>query len=198
MWHRVKGFLDVEENHTSQKVINRTIWRYNQADFDQATELLETTEWDLTIPQECCDVDAYWLAWKNYFMQVVQMCVPRATVKVKTNVPWMNQTIHKAMKKCDSLFRVAKRSSDPTHWSKYKRQRNYVVTLLRKSKREFFQQLNTRDAKTFWKTVRILNRQEFLIPALEVNNTIIDTGLDKACAMNNLNGWQLKPPRREN
>ena len=108
------------------------------------------------------------------------MCVPRATVKVKTNVPWMNQTIHKAMKKRDSVFRVAKRSSDPTHWSKYKHQRNYVVTLLRKSKQDFFQQLNTRDAKTLWKTVRILNRQEFLIPALEV-----DTGLDKACALNN-------------
>ena len=97
----------------------------------------------------------------------------------------MNQTIHKAMKKRDSLFRVAKRSSDPTHWSKYKHQRKYVVTLLRKSKQDFFQQLNTRDAKTFWKTVRILNSQEFLIPALEVNNTIIDTGLDKACALNN-------------
>ena len=33
--------------------------------------------------------------------------------------------------------------------------------------------------------MRILNRQESLIPALEVNNTIIDTGLDKACALNN-------------
>ena len=115
----------------------------------------------------------------------MQMCVPRATVKVKTSVPWMNQAIRKAMKKRDSLFRVAKRSSDPTHWSKYKHQRNYVVKLLRKSKQDFFQQLNTRDAKTFWKTVRILNRQESSIPALEVNNTIIDTGLDKARALNN-------------
>ena len=33
--------------------------------------------------------------------------------------------------------------------------------------------------------MRILNRQESSIPALEVNNTIIDTGLDKACALNN-------------
>ena len=114
-------------------------------------------------------------------MQVMQMCVPRATVKVKTSVPCMNQAIRKAMKKRDSLFRVAKRSSDPTHWSKYKHHQNYVVKLLRKRKQDFFQQLNTRDAKTFWKTVRILNRQESSIPALEINNTIIDTDLDKAC-----------------
>ena len=73
--------------------------------------------------------------------------------------------------------------SDPTHWSKYTHQQNYVVKLLRKSK--LFQQLNTRDAKTFWQTVIILNRQESLTPALEINNTIIDTGLDKACALNN-------------
>ena len=114
-------------------------------------QLVETTEWDLIIPQECCDVDAYWVAWKNYFMQVMQMCVPRATVKVKTSVPWMNQAIRKAMKKRDSLSRVTKCSSDPTHWSKYKHQRNYVVKLLRKSRQDFVQQLNTRDAKLFGK-----------------------------------------------
>ena len=76
-------WFSVESKLSKQMVVNRTIWRYNQADFDRAAELLETTEWDLIIPQECCDVDAYWLAWKNYFMQVVQMCVPRATDKVK-------------------------------------------------------------------------------------------------------------------
>ena len=87
------------------------------------------------------------------------------------------------------------------HWAKYRYQRNYVVTLLSRSKQSFFQQLDTNDTNTFWKTVRILNHQQSSIPALEVNSTIIDTSLDKACALNNFFYIQLlqsqlsNPPR---
>ena len=42
----------------------------------------------------------------------MQICIPRARVKTKTNVPWMNQTIRKAIKKRDSLFCVVKRTSE--------------------------------------------------------------------------------------
>ena len=112
-------------------------------------------------------------------MQIMQICIPRATVKMKTNIPWMNQAIRKAIQKRDSLFCVAKHSLEESDWAKYRRQRNYVVSLLRKSKEAFFQQLNTTDTNTFWKTVRILNHQKSLIPALKVNNTTVDTSVDK-------------------
>ena len=97
----------------------------------------------------------------------------------------MNQAIRKAIQKRDSLFRVAKRTLEASDRAKYGHQRNYVVSLLHKSKQAFFQQLNTTDSKTFWKAVRILNHQQSSIPALKVDNMIIDTSADKTCALNN-------------
>ena len=43
------------------------------------------------------------------------------------------------------------------NWSLYKKQRNYCLSLLRKTKKAYFEKLNIKeigDNKTFWKTVR--------------------------------------------
>ena len=89
------------------KPIVRKVWRYPLADFDRAAELLDTTEWEEILPD---DVESYWAAFKSYFLQVMEMCIPHAMIKFTKNVPWMNSAIGKAIKKRDSLFRIAKHS----------------------------------------------------------------------------------------
>ena len=156
------------------KPVTRRIWRYALADFDRAAELLDTIEWTSLLPD---NVDAFWSAWKTYFLQIMEICIPNAIVRVKKNVPWMNRDISVAIKQRNKLFQLAKRSGKASDHVKYKLKRNHVVTMLRTSKQLFFNKLNDADSKTFWKTVRLLNHQQTSIPTLHHNGTAIESSL---------------------
>ena len=65
------------------------VWHYSLAEFDRAAELLESVDWDSLLPQD--DVNTYWSAWINYFMQIMEICIPHSVVKVKRNLPWVNK-----------------------------------------------------------------------------------------------------------
>ena len=58
-------------------------------------ELLDEIEWESLLNES--DVDLYWSALKNYFLQVMEVCIPNAIVKVKKDLPWLNQDIKKAI-----------------------------------------------------------------------------------------------------
>ena len=162
--------------------VPRKVWRYSLADFDRAAEMLESIEWNTLLPSEA---DSYWKAWKTYFLQIMELCVPHAIVKPKSNVPWMNHCLTTAIRKRNILFRMAKRTGKASDRVKYNRQRNRVVTMLRNAKQLFFDKLNAADTKTFWKTVRQLNQQHSSIPVLKDNGITVESSADKAALLNN-------------
>ena len=117
------------------KPVTRKVWRYALADFNRAAELLDTVDWTSLLPD---NVDAFWSAWKTYFLQIMEICIPNAMVKTKKKIPWMNKDITVAIKQRNKLFRIAKRSGKLSDHAKYNVKRNQVVTMLRKSKQSFF------------------------------------------------------------
>ena len=93
-----------------------------------------------------------------------------------------------AMRKRDILFRSAKSSGkSSSDRIKYNKKRNQVVEMIRDSKESYFNNnLNGVDAKSFWKTVRILNTNGISsIPTLSVGSSVAETSHAKAAALNN-------------
>jgi len=41
------------------------------AELDHASELLDSVDWDSLLLH---DVNTYWSVWKNYFMQIMEIC----------------------------------------------------------------------------------------------------------------------------
>ncbi len=64
----------------------------------------------------------------------MEMCIPNAVVELKRNFPWMNREISLAIKKRNSLFRIAKRSRKSADRAKYAVKINQTTALLWKSK----------------------------------------------------------------
>ena len=170
----------------STKVTPRLIWRYSLADWDRAAELLDCIEWD---PLLQLDINEHWRTWRTYFLQVMELCMPHTAAKVRKGLPWISKEILNAIKKRDILFRTAKATGKPADRAKYNQKRNQVVHMLRDGKQHFFDQhLNNVDAKTFWKTIRLLNQEcsSSRIPALQDIDgaKIINSNLDKATTLN--------------
>jgi hypothetical protein len=75
------------------------------------------------------------------------------------------------------MFNAAKWSNSPSHWEKYKCIRNNlkVVAMLRRNKKQYFYNLRFSSQKEFWKAIKLINKQDTTIPALQDSTTPINS-----------------------
>ncbi len=105
------------------------IWRYRNADYRKACQLIDDTDWGSFLSAE--DVGLTATNWHNKFMDVMTLCIPQQTLRRMRNVPWLTKNITHHIRKCNAAFQATKRSARPEVASKYKRLRNKVVKMLR-------------------------------------------------------------------
>ena len=115
----------------------------------------------------------------------MQACILQQTLKKKRNVPWLNKNIIRHIRKRNAAFKATKTSNSLSVNSKYKKLHNKVVMLLRKSKKSYFQKLNPRNKKEFWKAVKFLSNYQSTIPTLHNLKEIAELDKDKAFMFNN-------------
>jgi hypothetical protein len=74
---------------------HRTIWQYNKADWALANVMLSDFH---SIQGE--DVDCTWDRFHSYFLNVMEQCVPRKSIKCKAkDPPWLNGELRKMCRK---------------------------------------------------------------------------------------------------
>ena len=69
----------------------------------------------------------------------------------------MSKALRKAIMHRSKLKNIYNKKMDRVNWENYKKQRNFCVTLLRRTKKEYFQNLNVKDLsdnKKFWKIIK--------------------------------------------
>ena len=84
------------------------------------------------------------------------------------HIKWAKRiAVLKAICKRKSLYRLYKRTRSQLVHDRCKQQRNVVISLLRSRKEEYFQNLNSSNAKDFWKSIKRLNsNNSTVIPSL--------------------------------
>ena len=90
--------------------------------------------------------------------------------------PFMNKTLKKAIMKRSRLKNKYLKENTPENKTNYNQIRNYCVMLVRKSKKDYYSQLDTRDIidnKKFWKTVKAMFTDKIKHTQ---NITLIDSG----------------------
>ena len=109
----------------------------------------------------------------DVFVEFIEICqktlnhhAPTKQKFVRGNhLPFMNKTLSKAIMHRTRFRNKYLRNKILENKKKYTKQRNYCVSLLRKSKREYYNNLDVKsitDNKTFWKTVKLLLSQNVL------------------------------------
>ena len=145
--------------------------------------MLNQIDWKYIIDET--DVNISWKNWQSAFLNVVSECVPRKILPRKKHLPWITPSIHRAIKRRNSLLNIYKRTSSQLKLIQYKQIRNRVVTELRKAKQIFFRRIQDADSKRFWKLFKILTKKESSIPALSVPGSgMITNELEKATVLN--------------
>ena len=103
------------------------------------------------------DIDLSWNCWKDSFLDVMQTCIPTASLPTRHNLPWLSKALIQLMRKRNQLFRQARSTNDPKILEKYHSARDKLVSKLREAKSDYFNSLNPGNCKEFWKAVKYIN-----------------------------------------
>lgn len=189
----------------------RTIWKYEDGDYDKLRTLLSETDWtclsdDITINDKC---DYLTSKIKN----AASESIPNKTALIRpSDQTWVNGHIRKLIRKRKRLYRRAKRTNNDTCWANFRAQRNKVISEIKKAKTKYNDDLSDKlkncntDPKLFWKVSKQLlnlNKSQRSLPDLQHNGQVYETDPDKASLLNDFfisqstiddSGSNLPPP----
>ena len=97
-------------------------------------------------------------SFKSIFLNAFNIYAPLKTKMLRfDNSVFMSKKLRKEIMKRPKLKNNFNKNRNHENWCKYKTQRNYCVNLLRKSKKQYFSNINVSgvtDNKSFWKPVK--------------------------------------------
>ena len=140
------------------------------------------------------DVNVNATNFTNRLLNMAEKCIPPKTVTVRPqDLPWMNNNLRKLMRNRNRLFKKYKKDKSVETYNKFKKIRNEVASLLRKSKKDYIISLATKSkssnltAKDYWKTLKSFINPTLTssIPPLYDNETYVSDSTEKANLFNN-------------
>ncbi|CAC5387236.1 unnamed protein product [Mytilus coruscus] len=130
----------------------------------------------------------------HIILDAADKCIPNKIITVrKDQPPWLTNEIKKKIRKKNRIHKIAKRRNNSNDWNKFKKIRNEVTNLVRKSKEDFNNSLikkvidNNSSNKNWWKIVNQITgmkSRDTSIPPLLINDSLIFDDIDKANEIN--------------
>ena len=144
----------INNNHYVPR--NITMRNYKNYNANHFKEAIKNINWNEIIFRK--SFNESWDAFKTKLIQIINTHAPlsQKTVRGKS-CPWLNNVIKSKMKERDYQLRKARRTNDAIDWQNYKTCRNTATALIRKSKKQYHQQIfkeNINDSKKFWAEIK--------------------------------------------
>ena len=174
------------------KPFKRRIWDYRSADFDRFRENLNGHNLEAKLGLNP-DIDTNVQQITDALFSAADQSILNKIVTIRpAEHPWIKCHIKSLIRKRKRTYRKFKRTSNILFWERYKVIRNKIVSEIRKSEKEYFDNLDnllsTRtNSKLFWKTTKQvlkLGKSSTNIPTLFMNNEFAENNLQKANMLN--------------
>ncbi|MES9991692.1 MAG: reverse transcriptase domain-containing protein, partial [Candidatus Thiodiazotropha sp.] len=176
----------------------RHIWRYEYGDYNLLRQKAASTDWN-SLQDD--DTNTYANNLNITINTIAGECIPNKEIRVRPfELPWITCSIKRHIRKRKRAYKKAKRTNTNSNWTKFRKLRNEVTTMLRDSKTSFKAKLADKlkseslTAKDWWSTLKhfIAPNSKSTIPPLEVDNHVYTDELDKANILNNFFQTQTK------
>ena len=159
----------------------RTVWRYKDANFAKARDMINAINWSSVLPMDNPDTAA--MVWQNKFLDIMDECIPAQRLPRRRKLPWLTKNVVRYMRKRNAAFKKAKKNNF-RNMSKYKNLRNKVTSLLRQEKASHFEKLKPSNMKQFWKAVKSLTKKDSSVPTLHLEGATASLNTEKASMLN--------------
>ncbi|MCG7868583.1 MAG: endonuclease/exonuclease/phosphatase family protein [Candidatus Thiodiazotropha taylori] len=172
------------------KTFSRHVWYYERGNFNLFRDKASTLDWESL---QSNDINVYADNINTAINSMATECIPSRHVQIKPlDPPWLTTSLKRHIRKRKRAFRKAKRTNLDSHWKKFKKLRNKVTTMIRDSKKSYYDKLadrlksSTLSTKDWWSTLKgfINPNSNSSIPPLEHDNKIYTDECDKANILN--------------
>ena len=141
------------------------------------------------------DVNSYANTLTQTLINLSEQYIPNKNVSIRPlDLPWINNSIRKLMRKRNRFYRKYKISKTVQNYSKFKKIRNDVTALLQKSKQDYIETLANKlkspnlSSKVYWNTLKSFikpGQSSLGIPPLHQNGCYVLDSTEKANLLNN-------------
>jgi len=147
-FHKITlAILKIQFEKSKPKTIKyRCYKKFNKTDFEQKVRIISNHDY---------------LNFSEKMERVMEILNKEAPIKKKTvrgnNAPFMTKTLRKAIMFRTRLKNKFIKQPTPLNEYNYKKQRNHCLTILRDTKKNYFEKLDENritDSKKFWKTIK--------------------------------------------
>ena len=176
-----------------KKAYKCTVRNYINVDVAGLNTALNVVNWDSAFNGHNETIDCIYDKWINLSKSIVDVYIPIKHVTIRSKgKPWMNGAIRRAIRKRYRLLSVYSKHKNTIRWERYRIQINFVVSLIRQAKCDYFSKVNSDlgnpaiSSKKGWKLSKSLLSNKFHspVPDLIVNGNTISEPKDKAEAFN--------------
>ena len=135
------------------------------------------------------DIDSKWNFFELGIKNIIDQHVPHKFQSSKFSLPWFKRTQLRLCKKKQKLFKKAKKTKQPAHWSNYKNFRKFVRNNLKEARNNYIcntlkNSLND-NPKTFWSYIKRLKSNSVGVSDLTSNGVLHSDPKTKANILNN-------------
>ncbi|PJE78013.1 hypothetical protein CI610_03058 [invertebrate metagenome] len=146
-----------------RRTFDREIRCYNNANYDLFNSILDETDWvdffaNANSPDDMCNL------FTTRYLDIARECIPTRTVTIRSNdKPWFDSTLRKEIRKRNRLLKLYKSDRSDRNLSNFRKQRNHVNNLKKRTKELFYVDINgildrysSSNPRNFWKIIRKL------------------------------------------
>ena len=115
----------------------------------------------------------------------MSVCIPKKVLPSKEHLPWLSNSLLKAIRTRNRLFKAFKRTGCTHKLSQYRIARNRITKEIRIAKMKFFRNTDTSNPKTYWKLFKILTKTQSSVLILQGPNCgHVTSDIEKANILN--------------
>ncbi len=116
------------------KTFTRTIWLYEQGNYDELRQKVIETDWTTCFDE---DISIHTNNFIDTLRNTMKQCITNKKVTIRPQEPpWLTKEVKTKIRNRKRAYHKAKRTQLIRHWDKFKRIRNETITLIRKSKQQ--------------------------------------------------------------
>ena len=162
-------------------VKSQNIWYYEEGNYDLLRIKAAATDWD-SLHDQNIDTKAQNIT--THIISLAKDCILNKIIRIRpSDPPWLTSHLKRYIRKCKRACRKANRTNLTSHWAKFKRLRNKTISVLRDTKKAFYDKISDKlksyslSSKDLWSTLKSIINQNATtqIPPLE-SNGLINTG----------------------
>ena len=182
-----KMITEASMRPVTYKAKRRKIYLWHKANIPDLQKDMERFYKSFKADCDIKSVDENWDSFKEAIYSSIESNVPSKYNSTRFNLPWMNRSLVRLIRKKNRAFRIAKTEGTHRQWLRFKQLRKQVQKELRKAEQlhlstTVFDSLKN-NTKRFWSFIKQKRRDSSGIAALVSNGKLATTANEKAEAL---------------